>query len=173
MYEEIFQYLAREDPLAICRRDTCPIPKGRKVLHGLAKPLRSIRCNGFLVGTLKPQNCVVAKINGQVQYGMVKQIYALEDHRDQGRELIVLSPITNLFPKKFKVPTSRFRYYLYLFKTVVGRVDHSKALVISQSDVVSLAAYRYLPPKVFGIQQDGITLVPHGHVALLDISDNP
>ncbi|WAQ87536.1 hypothetical protein PtA15_8A440 [Puccinia triticina] len=170
MYEEIFKYLAREDPGVICRRDTCPIPNNRKVLHGYAKPLRSIECNGFKVGTMQPQNCVVATIDGEKRYGIVKQIYTLEDHRQQQREFIVLSPITNLFPKKLKVPTSRFRYYLYLYKVIVGQVDHSKALVVTRAHVNSLAAYRYLPPSVFGIKNNGITLIPDDHAPLLDIA---
>ncbi|KAH9471668.1 hypothetical protein Pst134EA_033299 [Puccinia striiformis f. sp. tritici] len=172
MYEEIFRYLAREDASSICRRDTCPIPKGRKVLHGYAKPLRSIECEGFRVGTMKPMNCVVATINAKRRYGIVKQIYTLEDHNQQQRSFIVLSPITNSFPKKLRVPTSRFRYFLYLYKAVVGQVHPDKVLVVAPSDVVSLAAYRYLPSDTFGIQTNGITLVPCDYTALLDISDN-
>ncbi|KNZ61458.1 hypothetical protein VP01_13986g1, partial [Puccinia sorghi] len=45
-----------------------------------------------------------------------------------------------------------FRYYLYIYKCVVGRVDHTTALVVAPSDIVSLAAYRFLPSDTFGIE---------------------
>ncbi|KNZ51196.1 hypothetical protein VP01_4052g3 [Puccinia sorghi] len=104
---------------------------------------------------------------------MVKHIYSLEDCHHAGKKVIVLSPIANLFPQKFNLSTSRFRYYLYLYKCVVGRVEHTKALVVSPSDIVSLSAYCFLPSDNFGIETRGIILVPFDHQALLDISDNP
>jgi hypothetical protein len=55
---------------------------------------------------MKPQNCVVVKIDGQIGDGIVKQIYQLANHNSVEQELIVLSPITNLNPKKTKVPTA-------------------------------------------------------------------
>lgn len=52
----------------------------------------------------------------------------------------------------------------------MGQVDHTKALVGAPSDILSVAAYRLLPPNVFGIDNNGIVLVPYDHKALLDIS---
>ncbi|KNZ64068.1 hypothetical protein VP01_1070g5 [Puccinia sorghi] len=125
------------------------------------------------MATTKPDNCVVAKIEGKVRYGMVKHIYSLEECHHAGNKVIVLSPIANLFPQKFDLSTSRFRYYLYIYKCVVGQVDHTKALVVAPSDIFSLAAYFFLPSDTFGIETGGIILVPFEHQALLDISNNP
>ncbi|KNZ48662.1 hypothetical protein VP01_5502g2, partial [Puccinia sorghi] len=45
-------------------------------------------------------------------------------------------------------------------------VDHNKALVVSPSDVVSLAAYRFLPSDTFGIKKDGTMLPPDEWISL-------
>ncbi|KNZ58948.1 hypothetical protein VP01_1828g6 [Puccinia sorghi] len=171
MYGEIYNYLVKTDP-SVIHREATGRRREERVAHGSAIPLRSIQCDGFKVATTKPDNCVVAMIEGKVRYGIVKQLYQLEDRHHEGKKVIVLSPIANLFPRKFNIPTSRFRYYLYLYKCVVGRVDYNKALIVSPSDVVSLAAYRFVPSGTFGIKKDGLMLVPYDHQALLDISDN-
>ncbi|KNZ50848.1 hypothetical protein VP01_420g3 [Puccinia sorghi] len=64
-------------------------------------------------------------------------------------------------------------YYLYLYKSIVGCVDDNKAFVVSPSDVVSLAAYCYLPLGTFLMKTEGIMLVPCDYQALLYIFDNP
>lgn len=169
MYEKIYEYILKEDQ-SVVRRDTVPVPRGGQVLSGWAHPVQAFECDGFKVTTTKPQNCVVAKISGKVCYGIVKQFYTFADHTGKQRSLVVLSPITNMYPKRTQGPTSRFRYYLYLFKAIMGQVDHTKALVGAPSDILSVAAYRLLPPNVFGIDNNGIVLVPYDHKALLDIS---
>jgi hypothetical protein len=169
MYEKVFEFIAQEDPLVI-RRDAAQIPRGALVLSGLATPIRSVDVEGLKVTTTKPQNCVVAMVNGIPRYGIVKQIYSFSDHKNEERTVVILSPITNMFPKRFNVPTTRFRYYLYLYKAVVGKVKYEEALVVAPSAIQSVAAYRMLPPKVFGIEKDGIILVPYDHCAALNIS---
>ncbi|KNZ56500.1 hypothetical protein VP01_238g7 [Puccinia sorghi] len=85
------------------------------------------------------------------------------------RYVVILWPITNLFPKRTNIPTSRFRYYIYLYHAVVGQVRYEDAVVVSPSDIQCLAAYRFLPSKTFGIQKNGIILVPYDHQAVLNI----
>ncbi|KNZ55654.1 hypothetical protein VP01_2621g3 [Puccinia sorghi] len=121
MFGKIYNYLFKTDPSAI--------------------KMWSIQCDGFKVATTQPNNCVVAMIEGKVRYGIVKQIYSLEDHHHEGKKLS-------------------------LYKRIVGRVDHNKALVVSPSDVVSLAAYCFLPLGTFGIKTECMMLVPYDHQAL-------
>ncbi|PLW44072.1 hypothetical protein PCASD_04850 [Puccinia coronata f. sp. avenae] len=140
MYKKVFEFIAQEDPLVI-RRDAAQIPRGALVLSGLATPIRSVDVEGLKVTTTKPQNCVVAMVNGIPRYGIVKQIYLFSDHKNEERTVVILSPITNMFPKRFNVPTTRFRYYLYLYKAVVGKVKYEEALVVAPSAIQSVAAY--------------------------------
>ncbi|KNZ58376.1 hypothetical protein VP01_1940g2 [Puccinia sorghi] len=49
------------------------------------------------VNQSNPENCVVAMIEGKVRYGIVNQIYQLQDCNHEGKKVIVLSPIANLF----------------------------------------------------------------------------
>lgn len=168
MYEAIRAHLAQDDPNVVAR-DAWPFPTGAKVLHGWAIPRRSIRCGDVNVTVVGRENCVVARVRGKLQYGMVKQIYCLEDQDKLNQDVIVLSPIKNVFPKKLNVPTARFRYLLYLFKTVVGQVMTQEVLVVRPADVISVAAYRLLPRDTFGIPSEGIILIPAERAPLLDI----
>ncbi|KNZ49736.1 hypothetical protein VP01_4821g2, partial [Puccinia sorghi] len=129
----------------------------------------SIQRDGFKITTTKPQNCVVAKVNRKTVYGIVQQLYSLVDHMGVSRYVVILWPITNLFPKQTDIPTARFRYYLYLYHTVVGQVKYEDSVVVSPSDIQCLAAYCFLPSKTFGIQKNGIILVPYDHQAVLNI----
>ncbi|KNZ53003.1 hypothetical protein VP01_3373g1 [Puccinia sorghi] len=107
MYGKIYNYLVKTDPSGI-HRDSAGRRSAEQMIHGSEIPLRSVQCDGFKVATTQQNNCVVAMIDGKVRYGIVKQIYSLEDRHHEGRKVIVLSPIFNLFPQKFNISTSRF-----------------------------------------------------------------
>ncbi len=49
-------------------------------------------------------------------------------------------------------------------------MEVEELLVVEPSQISSVAAYRLLSPKVFGIVNDGIIMVPYDHHAVLDIS---
>jgi hypothetical protein len=134
MYTKVFEFIAREDPLVIWR-NAAKIPRGGLVFSGLATPIRLVDVEGLKVTTTRPQNCVVATVNGMPWYGIVKQIYSFFDHRNEERTLVILSPITNMYLKHFNVPTTRFRYYLYLYKAVVGKIEYHEALVVAPSSI--------------------------------------
>ncbi|KNZ49971.1 hypothetical protein VP01_4667g5 [Puccinia sorghi] len=122
-------------------RYTLPFNLRHWLLSGLVTPVRSINCDGVLVGTMPPRNC-------------------------EEREFLVISTI---YPVTESIPTGPFRYLLCLFGMVVGKVeDDEEALLPSQ--VISLAAYRLLDQDAFSICSNGIALIPCGYDAFLNIS---
>ncbi|POV94441.1 hypothetical protein PSHT_16221 [Puccinia striiformis] len=141
------------------------VPKGSRALSGLAKPVRSINCNGVVVGSMSPRNCVVFESGGKTRYGLVQQCYQYGNHLSKRKEFMLVSRITNLYPKRTEpIPTRPFRYLLFLFGVVVGKVESSEE-AIDPSQVISLAAYRLLDKNTFSISENGIALIPRGYDA--------
>ncbi|EFP83807.2 uncharacterized protein PGTG_09520 [Puccinia graminis f. sp. tritici CRL 75-36-700-3] len=169
IYTMLFDLVARGDRLVV-RRGTFPVPRHCWVLSVLAIPIRSISCDGVVVGSMSPRNCVVANVAGKIRYGLVRQCYRYKDGLGEEKEFLVLSTITNVYPKRMDPCRTRpFRYLLFLFGMVVGRVEDDEELILP-SQVVSLAAYRLLDDKMFSIPKNGIALIPHGHDAFLNIA---
>ncbi|KNZ60108.1 hypothetical protein VP01_1609g2 [Puccinia sorghi] len=124
----------------------------------------------FNFPTRKPQNCAIAKVNRKTLYGMVQKLCMLVDHMGVSRDVVILWPITNIFPKQTNIPTARFQYYLHLYHTFVGWfIRYEDAVAANPSDIQCIAAYRFLPPKIFGIKKDGIIPVTYNHQAVLNI----
>ncbi|KNF05827.1 hypothetical protein PSTG_01224 [Puccinia striiformis f. sp. tritici PST-78] len=143
---------------------------GSRALSGLAKPVRSINCNGVVVGSMSPRNCVVFESGGKTRYGLVQQCYQYDNHLSKRKEFMLVSRITNLYPKRTEpIPTRPFRYLLFLFGVVVGKVESSEE-AIDPSQVISLAAYHLLDKNTFSISENGIALIPRGYDAFLNIS---
>ncbi|KNZ56973.1 hypothetical protein VP01_2275g2 [Puccinia sorghi] len=102
-----------------------------------------------------PRNCIVANSKEGKQ-----------------EECLVMSEITNLYPKvTTAIPTRPFRYLLFLFGMVFGRVETIEEVILP-SQVVSLAAYRLLEKNTFSIPENGICLIPRAYDAFLNISGN-
>jgi hypothetical protein len=86
------------------------------------------------------------------------------------KEFMVISPITNQYPKATTaIPTRPFRYLLFLFGMVVGTVEDEEEVMVPYQ-VVSLAAYRLLEKGTFSNKLNGIALIPRGYDAYLNIS---
>ncbi|MBW0497866.1 hypothetical protein O181_037581 [Austropuccinia psidii MF-1] len=168
-YMLLFDLCLKKDP-AIVHRDTYPVPQFGHYLSGFVEVVQNIDCKGIMVGCSSPCNCVVAKIGKKTLYGVIKQCYRYVDHLGEHQEAILLVPIKNLFSKQQGVPTSRFRYMLFLCGVVLGRLENGKEEMIDPSQVVSLAAYRLLKKNTLSIEDNGIILVPQNHNPFLDIS---
>ncbi|KAI7967762.1 hypothetical protein MJO29_001039 [Puccinia striiformis f. sp. tritici] len=104
------------------------------------------------------------------RYGLVQQCYQYDNHLSERKEFMLVSRITNLYPKRTEpIPTRPFRYLLFLFGVVVGKVESSEE-AIDPSQVISLAAYHLLDKNTFSISENGIALIPRGYDAFLNIS---
>ncbi|MBW0492141.1 hypothetical protein O181_031856 [Austropuccinia psidii MF-1] len=168
-YMLLFTLCSKRDARVV-HRDSVPIPNDRHHLSGWVEVVQMAHCNGVKVGCMKPHNCVVAKIGEKKMYGLIKQCYKYKDGMGEAREAILIVPVKNMYPKQRAVPTSRFRYMLFLCGVVLGRIENWKEEMIEPSQVVSLAAYRLLESHTLHIDEDGIIMVPHNHDPFLDIS---
>ncbi|KNZ57822.1 hypothetical protein VP01_2063g5 [Puccinia sorghi] len=168
-YTLLFNLLAGHNKWVV-HRNTFPVPRRHWLLSGLVTPVQSINCDGVVVGTMPPRNCVVANVGGKMRYGLVRQCYLYKNRLGEEREFLVISTISDMYPKVTEsIPTRPFRYLLFLFGMVVGKVeDDEEALLPSQ--VTSLAAYRLLDQDTFSIRSNGIALIPRGYDAFLNIS---
>ncbi|EFP86331.2 uncharacterized protein PGTG_12287 [Puccinia graminis f. sp. tritici CRL 75-36-700-3] len=170
-YTMLFNHVANQDR-SVVKHGTFPVPRHGWVLSGLVTPIRSIDCNGVVVGSVSPRNCVVANVAGKMRYGLVRQCYQYKNRLGEDEEFLVMSTITNMYPKRTDAcPTRPFRYLLFLFGMVVGRVEDTEQVVFP-TQIVSLAAYRLLDDQTFGIPTNGIALIPHGYDACLNIAGN-
>ncbi|KNZ49274.1 hypothetical protein VP01_510g11 [Puccinia sorghi] len=162
--------LVEEEDQSVVHRDTFPVPRRRWALCGDVLPIRSINCNGLMVGSMAPRDCVVVQRGGKMKYGLVRQCYRYSGRSRAEGEFLVMSTITNLYPKVTKkIPSRPFRYLLFLYGMVVGRVEDTEEAVWP-SEVTSLASYQHLAHNTFSIPSNGIALIPHGYDAFLNIS---
>lgn len=173
-YEEVFRWLKKTET-GVVHRDTYPCPPGGREFGGTAVAIRSTTHHGVMVSTTPPNNCVVANMVGKgIRYGMVTHIYRLRDHNFAERTLLFIRPIKNIYPKLLGVPTTRFRFFLWLLKVVIGQVsDAQRGFLIEPQHVDSVAAYRLFRRPAFGIQSRGIILTPYTRSPLLDLTDEP
>ncbi|KNZ64276.1 hypothetical protein VP01_1048g3 [Puccinia sorghi] len=135
---------------------TISLPRRHCLLSGLVTPVQSINCDGVVVGTMPPWNCVVANVGGKML--------------GEEKEFLVILTISNIYPNLTKaIPTHPFGYLLFLFGMVVGKVqDDEEALLPSQ--VVSLAVYWLLDKVTVSIHLNGIALIQRGYDVFLNIS---
>ncbi|KAG0149623.1 hypothetical protein CROQUDRAFT_39610 [Cronartium quercuum f. sp. fusiforme G11] len=146
-----------------------PHPPNALVLQPYAIPRSTWRISQkLLLSVMKPHNCVLYKHDGKTKYGIIRQIYEFENVKQKWQMVCLVSPINNLYPKDLESPSCFFRYIIFLLKCVVGKIDKDHVIVPTES-IVCVAAYRLLPPDVFGIKDNGIILRPYDYNSQLDI----
>ncbi|KAG0148623.1 hypothetical protein CROQUDRAFT_41134, partial [Cronartium quercuum f. sp. fusiforme G11] len=89
------------------------------------------------------------------------------------KALAVVKPVQNLFPKDTVAKSKRFRYWLYLMKLVVGKIEVDGWEVVAMECVRGVCTYKALQSGVFGIMQDGVALTPVDCLAYLPINEAP
>jgi hypothetical protein len=171
VYDALLEFVRQTDPTAQ-NKDTFPVPNGAKLLMGCATSVQSVMSgDNVRVTVMNPNNCILWRDNvDKIQYGLIQQIYCFADHLRVKQLVIMITEILDQYPKRHNLPTTRFRYLLYLYKCVVGRINTQKKLFVNPRNVISLAAYRFLPSNTLGIPNNGIILTPQDRKPFLDIS---
>ncbi|KAG0150919.1 hypothetical protein CROQUDRAFT_16662, partial [Cronartium quercuum f. sp. fusiforme G11] len=118
-------------------------------------------------------NCLVYQKGDKVAYGFLQDIFVCSIPGNGEKALAVVKPVRNLFPKDTVAKSKRFQYWLYLMKSVVGKIEVDGWEVVAMDCVRGVCAYRELQSGAFGIMQDGVALTPVDHLAYLPINEAP
>ncbi|MBW0564560.1 hypothetical protein O181_104275 [Austropuccinia psidii MF-1] len=138
-----------------------PHPLNKWVLSQFAMPLRSIPlddANGS-ISVMAPNNVVIFKNKGALEYGLVKAIYSFHGPKNTRVIGIYIHQIHSLY-KHPRYPPGHVGYCLALFGVVVGKICPETSLMIRSRDVVSLGAYRLFESGIFRAPSNGIMLCP-------------
>lgn len=162
LYKKLLNHLKVKHP-ELRNYYNYPHPAGSKILQPFATPMAkfTIKKSSHTIGisAKRPNNCVCYKMEGGLkQYGMITQIYRFENGMGGVQEGALVQPITNKFGIKLNCPSQNFRYYVQLMGCIIGSTVSDLTILIDPAEIISVAAYRILPPHTFGLIDGGIIL---------------
>ncbi|KAG0147418.1 hypothetical protein CROQUDRAFT_656150 [Cronartium quercuum f. sp. fusiforme G11] len=113
----------------------------------------------FGILALGANRCVCFMREKQKMYGMVKQIHMYNCGDGKPKTAVLINPIKDCYGKDLLSPSKNFGYILYLFCTVVGKIEE-QSFFIAPDQILSTCAFCILLPQTFGLILGGVILTP-------------
>ncbi|MBW0580075.1 hypothetical protein O181_119790 [Austropuccinia psidii MF-1] len=95
-------------------------------------------------------------------YGLIKALYVFPCINKPPITGIWIQPITNKHWRP-RYPSNHPGYYFQLLGSVLAKLSSKPCCMILPSDIIALAAYRFLEPDILNVPSNGIVLCPYTH----------
>ncbi|MBW0506696.1 hypothetical protein O181_046411 [Austropuccinia psidii MF-1] len=171
-YNQILEHVRQEDGYQQVRAHwDFPHPEGSLVLQRQGRSVQAWHGpNNLKITPMPPHNCIQYCVGDLISYAKISQIYEYLHPKGTHAHAISIHPIQNRFAKDLTRPSKTFQFLCYLMKVVVGE-EMTTQSIISPAQITNLMAYHSLSAGTFGIETNGIAMVPCNHLGYLAINE--